>query len=100
MSPLAQSTSWTEWLHNQVHYQTYFHLCVNFSLVFADFREETLTDHGLWLLQALINILYFCGMTGFVKEMLFQRYFSSDVKDADGGADVLKTIRRVSGLNF
>jgi len=45
----------------------------------------------------LINLLYFCGMNGFVKEMLFQRYFSSDIKDAAaavGGDDVLKTIRR------
>ena len=24
VSPLAQSTSWTEWLHNQVQHQTYF----------------------------------------------------------------------------
>lgn len=64
ISPLAQSTSWTEWLQN----------------------------------QALINLMYFCGMNGFVKEMLLQRYFSADVKDATttavGGDDVLKTIRR------
>lgn len=24
----------------------------------------------------MINLLYFCGMTGFVKETLLQRYFS------------------------
>ncbi|KAG0558969.1 hypothetical protein M758_10G065500 [Ceratodon purpureus] len=47
--------------------------------------------------QAMINILYFCGMTEFVKERLFKRYFSSEVRDAAasvGGTDVLKTIRR------
>ena len=64
VSPLAQSTSWTEWLTN----------------------------------QAMINLLYFCGMTGFVKERLLQRYFSSDVRDTaeSTGADVLLTIRQVS----
>ena len=30
-----------------------------------------------WLYnKAMINLLYFCGMTGFVKETLLQRYFS------------------------
>lgn len=63
VSPLAQSTSWTEWLTN----------------------------------QAMINLLYFCGMTGFVKERLLQRYFSSEVRDAADsaeGIDVLMSIRR------
>lgn len=63
VSPLAQSPSWTEWLHN----------------------------------QALVNLLYYCGMSGFVKEILFQRYFSPEVRDAAasvGETDVLRTIRR------
>jgi pimeloyl-ACP methyl ester carboxylesterase len=47
--------------------------------------------------QAMISLLYFCGMTGFVKERLFQRYFSLEVRDAaisEDGADALTTIRR------
>jgi len=46
--------------------------------------------------QAMISLLYFCGMTGFVKERLFQRYFSLEVRDAaiSEEADALTTIRR------
>jgi hypothetical protein len=28
------------------------------------------------VLQAMINFLYFCGMSGFVKDALLHRYFS------------------------
>ncbi len=28
------------------------------------------------MLQAVINLLYFCGMSSFVKDTLLQRYFS------------------------
>lgn len=51
----------------------------------------------LSLFAAMISLLYFCGMTGFVKERLFQRYFSLEVRDAaisEDGADALTTIRR------
>ncbi len=36
------------------------------------------TNFGLIVtaLQVMISLLYFCGMTGFVKERLFQHYFS------------------------
>lgn len=47
--------------------------------------------------QALISLLYFCGMTGFVKEKLLQRYFSAEVRDASaaaGDTDPLMTFRR------
>nr|XP_024396275.1 protein NDL2-like isoform X2 [Physcomitrium patens] len=45
--------------------------------------------------QAMINLLYFCGMTHFVRESLIKRYFGSEVRDAAasvGGADMLKTL--------
>lgn len=48
--------------------------------------------------QAMISLLYFCGMTEFVKQRFIQRYFSSEVRDAAasvGGTDLLATIRRV-----
>jgi len=40
--------------------------------------ETHIADFGALgcLLQAMVSLLYFCGMTGFVKERLFQRYFS------------------------
>ncbi|XP_024385493.1 protein NDL2 [Physcomitrium patens] len=63
VSPVAQATSWTEWLHN----------------------------------QAMINLLYFCGMTNFVKDNLMKRYFGLEVRDAAdaaGRTDVLQTIRQ------
>lgn len=49
-----------------------------------------------WLYnKAMINLLYFCGMTGFVKETLLQRYFSPEVRAAClEGTDVLMTYRR------
>ncbi|XP_024362366.1 protein NDL2 [Physcomitrium patens] len=46
--------------------------------------------------QAMISLLYFCGMTEFVKQRLLQRYFSSGVRDAAasvGGTYKLATIR-------
>lgn len=56
---------------------------------------------GVWFLQAMINLLYFCGMTHFVRESLIKRYFGSEVRDAAasvGGADMLKTLCQVSNL--
>ncbi|KAG0574740.1 hypothetical protein KC19_VG286800 [Ceratodon purpureus] len=45
----------------------------------------------------MIKIIYFCGLTGFVKERLLQRYFSSEVRDSSEstleGLDVLTTVR-------
>jgi hypothetical protein len=44
-----------------------------------------------------MKLLYFCGMTGFVKEMLLQRYFSLEILDAAasvGGTEVLTTIHQ------
>ena len=55
-----------------------------------------------FFLQALINLLYFCGMNGFVKDRLLQRYFSSEVRDsadaAAEGTDLLTMILQVSYL--
>jgi protein NDRG1 len=43
----------------------------------------------------MINLLYFCGMSGFVKDTLLQRYFSQEVLNAAGsGLDVIMTYRR------
>ncbi|KAH8946570.1 hypothetical protein BDL97_12G102400 [Sphagnum fallax] len=45
--------------------------------------------------KAMINLLYFCGMSGFVKDTLLQRYFSQEVLNAAGsGLDVIMTYRR------
>ncbi|CAK9230833.1 unnamed protein product [Sphagnum tenellum] len=45
--------------------------------------------------KAMINLLYFCGMSSFVKDTLLQRYFSQEVRNAAGvGPDVITTHRR------
>lgn len=57
----------------------------------------------VWFLQAMINLLYFCGMTNFVKDNLMKRYFGLEVRDAAdaaGRTDVLQTIRQVSIFVF
>ncbi|KAG0621307.1 hypothetical protein M758_3G010000 [Ceratodon purpureus] len=54
--------------------------------------------------QAMIKIIYFCVLTGFVKERLLQRYFSSEVRDSSEstleGLDVLTTVRHVSTPHY
>jgi protein NDRG1 len=43
----------------------------------------------------MINLLYFCGMSSFVKDTLLQRYFSQEVRTAAGvGPDVITNHRR------
>lgn len=85
VSPLARTPSWTEWLNNQVcqHTNSVFHVSIYFINLAISCHlfdvpastKETPTDCRKF--QALISLLYFCGMTGFVKEKLLQRYFSA-----------------------
>ncbi|CAK9232303.1 unnamed protein product [Sphagnum troendelagicum] len=45
--------------------------------------------------KAIINLLYFCGMSGFVKDTFLQRYFSQEARTTPGaGPDVIMTYRR------
>jgi hypothetical protein len=49
------------------------------------------------VVQAIINLLYFCGMSGFVKDTFLQRYFSQEARTTSGaGPDVMMTYRKVS----
>lgn len=43
----------------------------------------------------MINLLYFCGPTSFVKDTLLQRYFSQEVRASIAGSEVLMNYRRV-----
>jgi pimeloyl-ACP methyl ester carboxylesterase len=50
--------------------------------------------------KAMINFLYFCGMSGFVKDALLHRYFSQEVLCALGtGPEVMTTYCRVRKPN-
>ncbi|XP_024361853.1 protein NDL3 isoform X2 [Physcomitrium patens] len=44
--------------------------------------------------KAIINILYYCGTTSFVKDALLQRYFSQEVLASPLGSEVLKNFRK------
>ncbi|KAG0554805.1 hypothetical protein M758_12G123400 [Ceratodon purpureus] len=44
--------------------------------------------------KAMINILYYCGATSFVKDSLLQRYFSPEVRASSMGAEVLMNYRK------
>jgi protein NDRG1 len=47
--------------------------------------------------KAIINLLYFCGMSGFVKDTFLQRYFSQEARTTPGaGPDLIMTYRKVS----
>ncbi|XP_024363332.1 protein NDL2 [Physcomitrium patens] len=51
-----------------------------------------------WLYnKAMINILYYCGATNFVKDSLLQRYFSQEVRASPVGAEVLDNYRKHFG---
>jgi pimeloyl-ACP methyl ester carboxylesterase len=51
--------------------------------------------------KAIINLLYFCGMSGFVKDTFLQRYFSQEARTTQGaGPDVIMTYRKVSESIF
>lgn len=51
--------------------------------------------HKIVCKQAIINILYYCGSTSFVKDALLHRYFSPEVRASPMGAEVLMNYRRV-----
>jgi hypothetical protein len=53
-----------EWTNNRLHH---------WSLFMADWLPYL-------VVQAIINLLYFCGMSGFVKDTFLQRYFSQVMK--------------------
>uniref|UniRef100_A0A7I4FFW5 Uncharacterized protein n=1 Tax=Physcomitrium patens TaxID=3218 RepID=A0A7I4FFW5_PHYPA len=51
-------------------------------------------SYVLSLFAAIINILYYCGTTSFVKDALLQRYFSQEVLASPLGSEVLKNFRK------
>uniref|UniRef100_A0A0D6R7F3 Uncharacterized protein n=1 Tax=Araucaria cunninghamii TaxID=56994 RepID=A0A0D6R7F3_ARACU len=57
-------------------------------------REPSWTE---WFYNKLmINLLYFYGMCGVVKETLLQRYFSEDLQDIQAGeSDIVRACRRL-----
>lgn len=44
--------------------------------------------------KAIVNILYYCGATSFVKDSLLQRYFSQEVRASPMGGEVLQNYRK------
>jgi protein NDRG1 len=68
-----------EWTNNRLHH---------WSLFMADWLP-------CLVVQAIINLLYFCGMSGFVKDTFLQRYFSQEARTTPGaGPDVITTYRK------
>jgi protein NDRG1 len=95
VSPICRKPSWSEWIYNKVGVfgiQMQPEVSYSRSLLLWN---DVLTSSQLVCLQAIINILYYCGATSFVKDALLQRYFSQEVRASPMGADVLVNYRKV-----
>ncbi|KAI3930916.1 hypothetical protein MKW92_005928 [Papaver armeniacum] len=79
VSPLCLGTSWKEWLYNKVTFSSTF-----VSMLFYRETSRCLIIY-IQFLQFMLNLLYFYGMCGIMKECLLQRYFSKEVR---GGPQV------------